>query len=479
MHPIAQNAAYNDAFYALRGQIAQYGSPAATAVDWSAVEAAATALLAQKQDLQSGCYLCFAQIIQRGVAALPTALDALDAMCTNHWASMTPPVARQRARITILQWLHEQLLVVLGGAQAESASHYAAAMQAAKRLDARLLPHLNDAAPRFILVINALAPPPRAPEPAGAVQIPPLQATDVGPVAVPTKPPSPAIMPSADNLVSVGQILLAQANAHLAIHPYDAGALRLRRQGLWLHITQAPDNVGAVTRIAPLAAPILTQLATLQAAQDWPALLACAEGAMPRHRLILALQRYSAEALRAMGPPFGRASLGIAAETYALVLRLPGLLTACAADGSKLIDSNTQRWLAELPLLSAASPEQKASVPPPTAANDDEPAHPSAQRTVMLAQLKQAEKLMAAGEHVVARAAFCALGRTLRQAQLFTWEPHVACRIWSGEAQALARMPKAPERTARLVKLMERIAGYDVHSAQSLHQSLKLLGVSS
>ena len=465
-------------YLALRAQIAQHGAPLPQATPWHDIEAAAAQLLRQHCDLRVACYLALAHVSLDGAQAAAPALTFLTALMSDDDEVMTPPLNRPRARQGALGWLHEQLSAAL---RSIPTSYDESTRAAAGSLDTAVRAQLGDGLPAFVaLVAQAPAPIPPSPAPAPAAVAPtatlpaplPGSAAQAG-AAQPLLP-----LPGADNLVALGQLLLAQANRRLEQEPFDLGALRLRRQGLWLHIQAAPPAVGENTRIVPLPAGLAAHLAAQAACGDWAALLSAAEEAMPRHRLVLALQRHSAQALSQLNAAPQAAA--IAADSLALLARLPTLVSARASDGTPLLDDATRAWLeaaqplARLAPTSAPAPSLSSEAPGPGAEDVRAPRIQAA----FVAQLGRLEAMAGLEAAQLSAALFRRLGRTLRTTPAMLWEPQLAQRVWAGEAAALALVPDSPKRRGRLAALLSRIGESDVQAAHQLARKLYHSGVS-
>ena len=463
--------AYEDTLAQVRHMMAAHSAPQGGGAPWAEISGGCQVLLRQDKDLKVAAYLVLAHSHLEGAAACASGLTALAVMLREHWQAISPPVARERGRLAALSWLHEELGHVLG-AQGDVAPPIKAALdEAAQGLDETLAAMCTLQPPAFIHVARAVAAaqPARAHAPPAAAPAPARQPAAHEPSPSASAPQGePAPLPDADHLVDLGELLLRQADAHLAHAPLHVGALRLRRQGLWLHIEGPPPPVGDVTRVAPLPKELQHKLAALHEGQDWQQLWQTAEAAMPQHRLILSLQRLSAEAARhlAQGSQDGAASRAIGAETLNLVARVPQLLACRLSDGAPLIDADTQKWLATLaPAATAAAPRRPA---PAAAAASAAPSEGTTPRQRFLTRLEQAEALAQTQASQVAHAALAALGQQIRALQLWQWEPDLAVRVWAAEAQALQALPLCARRDRRLARLVRNIAALDLGRAQHL-----------
>ena len=459
--------AYGETLAQVRHMMALHSAPQGDAPPWADISRGCQALLRQDKDLKVAAYLVLAHGHLGGVSACAAALTALAAMLREHWQILTPPVARERGRLVALSWLHEELGHVLQASGAVTPDVKANLDEAATLLDSTLANLFSLQPPAFgplaqtVAIAAQPAPKPASqntPAPAGPKTTTPRRAEGSA------LPPTPLTLPDAQHLQAWGDLLLRQADIHLGQEPFHAGALRLRRQGLWLHIEGPPPLVGDVTRVAPLPKELQGQLAQLHEAKAWQQLWQAAEAAMPYHRLILSLQRLTAEAARHLAADGGVASRAIGAETLSLVARIPELMGCRLSDGSPLMDADTRAWLAKLapaPVPAASAPGQ----PVPKLAATQAATTP---RQRFLARLEQAQALAHTQPSLVAHAALAALGQEVRALSLWQWEPDLAVQVWAAEAQVLQALPLATRRDRRLARLIRKIAALDVRRAQQL-----------
>lgn len=467
-------APYSDRLEQLRALMAGLSAPEGPAVPWAQVADQAAQLLREVKDLKVVAYLLLAQGHLGGLHHIALGAASLAELVRSQWPTLMPPLSRLRGRLAALAWLHEEMGQLLAGLSPASAAAAAELKAAAESLDAALAACCDDPGMRFVQTLQRLpvAAPAALPLRPAAAQ---LHQPDAAPAAQnPSQAPS-AVPPAVADLDALGAWLLQAADTALANDATHAGALRLRRQGLWLHITRAPAAPapnGPPSSIPPLPAEAQQQLQTLEAQGRWAELFEHSEALMPRNRLQLRLQRLSAQALAHVGDAQGTACGGIVAETLALLVRLPALGEAQASDGSPLVDDATWAW------LSRAAPKRwRPSTAPalPAAPQGAGQPHPATPRGQLLAQLHRAEAWQ--GPPEVAHAALYALSRRAHAGKLELWEPDVALRVFTAELQALSKLPPSSRRSARANRLIGRIAALDMGCAHSLASSLKAQGV--
>lgn len=458
---------YADGLAHVRELMGQHSAPQGIAVPWSEVAIGATALLQHDKDLKVIAYLLLAQTHVGGIQALAVGLAGLANLVDDHWQALTPPISRLRGRLAALSWLHEELSQLLRLQEPATHDELAALSHAAAALDDALAAHCDVQGMQFLQAVKQL--PERALMPAPSLaqtapqQLPAdAEQTPKSPAAQPT---APAELPAITELVALGAALLQTADAGLADDTMHAAALRLRRQGLWLHITQAPAATAPNERstIPPLSQTDLQHLRDLEAQSRWHELLRVSEALMPRNRLQLGLQRLSGCALMHLGDAGKNASLAIAAETLGLLARLPELCQTLASDGTKLLDDATRAWLTQaVPHLLTPHGTAAPKLADPTSAG----APAVSPRSQMLDQLRQAEAWH--GPPEVAHAALYALSYRAHVHRLEQWEPELAVQIFTAELHALQNLKPSPKRHARTLRLLGRIAALDFGHAHSL-----------
>lgn len=479
--PVSDFAQYTDALQLLRQTMAEHTAVHGHVVPWAKVSAQAQALLAQNKDLKVAAYLIVAQTRLDGPAASALGLQALSALCEQQWPLLTPPVSRLRGRLAAIAWLHDELGQLWRAMEPATADAKTSLATAAQHLDATLAALSTIEGPSFarlaqnVPVVRALPSAAAAP-PQNNIAAPAKapSRTDIAP-----RPDAATVGPGND-VTSLGAWLLSQADAQLAAQPLQGGALRLRRQGLWLHIDQAPPLLGDVTRVPPLSDALHAQLLNLQHHQAWQELLQLSESAMVRHRLVLALQRFSGIALRHLVPANSDLGRGIAAETWALLLRVPALATCKAADGTPLLDEETLAWLNTFKTQHSAVMQPSQRPPRASQAHSAQASGNAAHhepRQQFLQKLQDAQLAEGAKGAQVAHSALRALTRQSVALRLWQWEPSLAARTWEAEAAALCALPHHPRRSERMSQLVRLMAAIDVSRAQQLNEQVHKQGV--
>jgi type VI secretion system protein VasJ len=127
--------------------------------------------------------------------------------------------------------------------------------------------------------------------------------------------------------------------------PTDPVAYRLIRTGLWLSFSAAPPNQGGKTTVPPVPAERRAQFEKMAGAGKWPELLDETESAMTQYRLWLDIQRYSVQALSALGAPYARAKEAVLIEVASFLRRMPSVPDLSYSDGGAFADPQTKMWI--------------------------------------------------------------------------------------------------------------------------------------
>lgn len=388
-------------FDALHAELAKLASPGASGhVDWRAAMSLAAGLLRDRgKDLLVGCYLAGALLQIGGAAGLRCGLEVVGDLVERHWAAMSPPVSRMRARRGALQWLLDRVDATrdAGAAACGAACSVELVEQlraAARRIDA-LLAERDDEAPTMRAVTAFAARlPVESIEPGesgesnsthahGSVGAPAERAAlsfaehaSIEPAgrAAPRANADAARQPAslddaagreralADALAQLHRIATAFAQADWA----DARGFRLRRIACWSSVHAMPDTEAdsGRTRIAAPNAQVVDVAKGIDTQGDPAAAVRFAEEHAQAFPLWLDLQRIAARALARAGGDCTGAQREVETAVRALLMRLPGLDALKFADGTPFADAATRAWLAELCTPIGAANAASTSPPP-------------------------------------------------------------------------------------------------------------------
>lgn len=104
--PAGPSLRYDPDFEAIESEVRRVESEGPNAVRWQQVAPAAVAFLQNRsKDLLVAAYGTFALWRQEGARGAAVGLGILEGMIEAHWEGLTPPRARERARVAALEWL--------------------------------------------------------------------------------------------------------------------------------------------------------------------------------------------------------------------------------------------------------------------------------------------------------------------------------------------------------------------------------------
>jgi type VI secretion system protein VasJ len=295
------------------------------------------------------------------------------------------------------------------------------------------------------------------------------------PIAQKAPLPPPSLSQAFDPVIERAVHLLKE-------DPKRSSAYRLVRVYRWDPIVKEPPSTKARTRIEPPPAPRRAYLTRLHAEKNWDELLLQAEesfGQNPFH-FWLDLQRFTLDALAALGPGYAAARESVVAEVRLLVTRLPGLSSLSFADGTRFASPESATWLKDL-----AAPVPKVSERPSTAGEADRfedakkrfidgdlngalamleggTVNDRSDRERFQRRACMAALCLEAGQFVVARALLEELAEVVEVHGLARWEPELALSVWTRQYTCYtglaARLPRGPE-AEQVGREMENVFG--------------------
>jgi type VI secretion system protein VasJ len=218
-----------------------------------------------------------------------------------------------------------------------------------------------------------------------------------------------------------------------------------------LHLSQPPPTgSNGRTSLPPLPPALRTKLETLTTHARWVELLDEAESATAQYRFVLDLQRFSVNALSALGPPHASAREALLLELSSLLKRMPAVVELVASDGTPLADVATKEWLQREVLAKPTAAPRNFTVPPlsrelealpPSLSSEGEPetlellqghAAATTARARFVARLRLARRYAQAGQTSTARALYEVLDAECTSHALDAWEPALAAACLEG-----------------------------------------------
>lgn len=191
----------------IRAEILRLGSVNGPDPDWRAVVDCAVIILRdQRKDLQVACYLVWGLFEREGYTGLAVGLTIVKDMTALYWDALHPPPDRQKARLSCLDWLAENVTARMERRTPENTDGPALdrAIAVLVDLEEELRAHFGHRAPPFGHVRRLIAeylgrlPGPRPDAPIMAEVTPPPQPTPPRP-----EPRAPAISTMPREMVTV------------------------------------------------------------------------------------------------------------------------------------------------------------------------------------------------------------------------------------------------------------------------------------
>jgi type VI secretion system protein VasJ len=371
--PVGTSARFDPRYESLLREMAKLESPIGGTIDWKGVIDQGSGLLqTASKDLLVAAHVAYGLYATQGLGGLALGAVLLAELCDRFWEPMFPELKRIRGRTNALAWFTERVCLGLPGTSVTAAD--AGAIEdlvvAGQRLgqvtrerfesNAPALGPLLEGIERLRLTLPPPEPPP--PPPPAPEATPAAPAAEAGPApAAPAGPAVAAIMPATpaggdptEFLRQVGAALAEVGATLRQAQGADPMAYRLRRMGLWLHLSSPPPATGGRTAIPAPPPALKTQLDKMSQNQRWAEVLEEAEASLEQYRLSLDLQRYSAVALAGLGPVHQAARKALVLEVEGLLRRMPTLVDLQYNDGSPLADPQTKAWIEEEVLAAPA-----------------------------------------------------------------------------------------------------------------------------
>lgn len=540
--PAGKDPAETPEYQTVLAEIDKLQSPSGGAIEWrKVVDNADHVLKKQAKDLRVLGHQALARYKLGRLDGLALGLAIFAEVADEYWDTGFPPAARLRGRAGALRALLDQIEPELAAYQPKPEEREAIVLlqDAAKRMRSVVSQRYGDQAPNLRLLLQTIEqllmtvpepkpeppPPPKveAPPPPPKVVAPPPPpppkieppkvesqpvpaARPAPPVEVPkataTAPMDPKAAAEVDQFLrKMGEELVKLAHSLRRSRTADPLAYRLLRSGLWIYIAAAPPvQPSGNTGIPGMPEGERTRLEKLHGAGKWADLVEASESLLPTNRFSLDLHRYSADALRNLGPDHEAGLRGLVAEVGALLERLPKIVELKDNGGTPLCSDATRAWLeaevigkgggggAPAPTAVAAGPVV-VSAPMASGVDDGAVAQIKALlkggkreeglrqgagrvqgatsgRGRFLRRVELAEACLDGGEVALARTLYAGLAAEIEAQRLDTWEPELAARCLEGLAKSL---PKGqPTEKAAVEAVVGKLAGLDPLRAAGL-----------
>ncbi len=415
--PSGVDVKYEPEFEELNEEIKKLGFSAegSGGVNWKKVSDISAEILGKKsKNLLVASYLSVSRIHLDGLDGLYLGIKIYRDLIDNFWETLFPPKKRIKGRINAVEWWLEKTEDALR--EIDPPPQPAESVEAAKAdlgrieqsLDSSVDPALGQTVKRSLQSLarfldglpteetsapsdaeGTSAPSdyeetarsrepdsPKRPDPepivnhdqAGDPERPftsgsPKQGRDAS--AAPTGTPPVITSPKeALSLVKAGLQQVRQGAGHLREEePGAPHAYRLSRIACWGQIESSPPAVEGKTRIAPPNDQSRNAVERLRELQDWENLVKISEQNLSRHIYWLDLNRYTTEALEALGTDYRLCVDAVAQETGYLIHRLPRLRELVFSDGTPFANAETIQWLNDIAIGGSGATIQVADQP--------------------------------------------------------------------------------------------------------------------
>ena len=344
--PCGELAKYEPEYEAMDAELQKLNSVDGLPIKWSEISSnAATILSSKSKDIQVASYFAVARLEMSGLSGLIEGLMVIDSLIEQYWDDLYPAKKRIRARLQAMEWLNEQVL---------------------KRIDDLF----NGAAPDDLKSLSGLFE---------SIIKRFTEATDGAHV-----PEFGEISSKANSLLSQGERKQkeqdskrkqAEAKKEQGIHEIekdadvtiatksiqqnyrniaqyffekslsDIRAYRYNRSAAWASITTLPQVKDGRSVLPPMQPVQRERLQAMMDKGQYVELVKAVETQIPSAPYYLDLQRFSFDALMALGETHILAAEEVRKELAGFLGRFPELMDLCFNDGTSIIDDLTRDWI--------------------------------------------------------------------------------------------------------------------------------------
>ncbi len=369
--PVGIDVRYESEFEELQAEVDKISlaSESGTPIDWQKVSNLAAGILeSQSKDLLVASYLGVSQIHLNQLEGLELAINIYVDLIEGYWDSMFPKKKRMRGRLAAAEWWIEKsatALELLGLQSIEEPRKVGilADCDHLKQLFQELFPDPPAFGPllrvieSLVVKEDAVKTLPSEQEQASEKQK--ESTAESQSQAKVEKRSSSAPKPKVQQAVgssdeAVKAIQTSNENikrAAIALVEHDLVnplGHRSLRTALWSSLDSLPQAVEGKTIIPAPEPYIISAMQDLTSRGDWINLTSSSASHFTQYIFWLDLQRYCADGLENLGPPYAKAHEAVCQETAGLLHRLPGLSVLQFADGFPFADEETKEWCQRL-----------------------------------------------------------------------------------------------------------------------------------
>lgn len=370
--PAGEDIRYDQLFETIQTEVDIKPSAGSGGTNWNRViETASTILETRSKDILVASYLAVALLHTKGVPdGLLEGVTMLKGMVEQFWDTLFPPLKRMRGRAQAIGWWLEKTMDYLGNTEVQEipAPQQQELIAVADALFDLISDKCPDAPSLRQVLEYAKSLPVEGGETPEAVyaqsseeQPPPSVLTS----AASAKPPQQQQMAQqSDTLFSAATIAdMDQANRllssvieknyllvdfMLSIPTVQPSWYRLNLLSAWFDIQKLPPVTDRKTLIPAPDRQTANSLAAMKGAANWNGVIKSACFVIRRCPFWLDMNRYTAEALNALGEPYHGARQAIEKESLLFIQRFEGVSGYTFNDGTPFADPQTETWLSSL-----------------------------------------------------------------------------------------------------------------------------------
>lgn len=487
-------------------------------VSWERVVEISTDILATKsKDMLVAGYLAVGMLHVKGLPdGLLDGITLLRELIEKYWDNLFPPAKRMRGRTQAIAWWNEKTQEYLrntepGPVTAQIHTTLSEQIDALFDLVSEKCPDAPSI--RFLLEYARTLPVIQEDSP----EEPPAPTKDESPQAPPksqspaqSQSPSksthvetlatPSVITSIDDFNRIQTAVIENSwmliDYMLKMEPQPSADPSWYSMNLilaWLDIKKLPPATDGKTLIPPPDSAILNSIQSMRTAANWPGIVKSACYTIRKYPFWIDMNRYTVEALNAIGSQYGEAVRALSDTTASFAKRFSGIETYAFSNGVPFAEQETRAWLASITVQ--ASPPGKPAQTSDTADDLDSRVEEGFRRCrEMFGNGKQGEglalmqqlmkesgsarerclwrlallRLLAlAGMEKLAIPHLNELMRDFDRYQIETWEPPLALEILK-IAWNLLKSQKEDESRKRSDEILSRISMLDPAEALKL-----------
>ncbi len=354
--PCGNDVRYEDVFETLQAEIDKLASPTErNSFSWEEVNKLSSEILREhSKDILVASYLCVSLLYLKGGEGLDLATAIYDDLIATFWEPLFPPKKRMRGRLGAIEWWLEKSETALENDVKPDLSDdtFQSIMERLERIDAFFVDQELDLS--LISLISKVKNLEPVAESKPVTEAPKTGNSD--PVHQETAAASLTDMEitNADEALKIlapyFQKIRQASKVVREDKSHNPQSYRWLRFALWEPVKSVPVSTGEKTKLPPPAQQMLAHIETLRNEEDWEGLLLASESALnnPKNIFLLDLNRFTAEALSALGRKHSKAHDTICHETHLFVSRLSGVEDLTFSDGTPFASDETKTWLGSL-----------------------------------------------------------------------------------------------------------------------------------